>query len=179
MSCHDGARQRGAGLVAGSRSEGIHAPRGTLASRRGFLGALATAGAGLVLGRSMVTVPGLWTPPTIRAIDDPLGFQVGDLIRRHDGAVYKVTSIERDGPVGAELAIVSPVVEVRTLEGELVDGPLSIYRHRFEHDGEYFHIGTSKARALQLSTWHPNYWKKSRWNVEPPWARPEAHPVEI
>ena len=138
-------------------------------NRRTFL-ALGVAGTAVALGRSMVTVPGLWTPgPSTEArivsIDDPYGIHVGDLIRRADGFVYRVTKIARDNPVGAELASTEPVLA--EIDGAPVAG-VTIYRHRFERDGEYFHIGTSRPAKRddvngRLETWHPSFWERKRW----------------
>lgn len=158
-------------------------------NRRTFL-ALGVAGTAVALGRSMVTVPGLWTPgPSTEArivsIDDPYGIHVGDLIRRADGFVYRVTKVERDNPVGAELASTEPVftlsktprqprseeVLAETVLAEIDGAPVAgvtIYRHRFERDGEYFHIGTSRPAKRddvngRLETWHPSFWERKRW----------------
>lgn len=142
-------------------------------NRRHFL-TLGAVGTAVALGRSMVTVPGLWKPLTVDRfipgrivqVDSPDPLQIGDFIPQADGTLWRISDIVRDAPVGGELAVVEPMIEVRTIQGVRVDGEMMIYRHRFDHDGRFFHIGTSRelphgeGTRQARKTWHPKFWQR-------------------
>ncbi len=149
--------------------------------RREFLTLGAAGVVGAALGRSMVTVPSLWCgrldePSTfsrLRTVDDPSPMQIGDLIRRADGVVYAVNAIERNMPVGHEVAIVSPTVLVSHVtpsgaihEPGALNRELRIYRHRFEHDGAYFHVGTTEFISTSARRSH-TIWQKADGTIVP------------